>query len=117
MTDMLSRATFTGDFLYDERGRLHAFDGYTGGKVWNGWQCPYFTVDGMRQLASFLKKLNDGDEEMERIDEDKAGAFRLRDASHSDEDDHVIEPKPHRTVDGRLLLYYMGGSWAWDITD
>ena len=111
----LSRATFTAEFLY-EHGRLHAINGYTSGETWNGWQCPYFTLDGMHRLAELLKRLRADKPDLVVIEEDEqeTGTFWLLDSEDAEYCD-PIQPAPHDTVDGTLQLYYMGGSWIWDL--
>lgn len=83
--------------------------GYTNGDLWNGWACPYFTLEVGKQIC---EDFTDDDYKFYyKKDED---AFFI----YGVEEDHVSEIGSSynvMTVDGELKLYDIGAfNWVWD---
>ena len=81
------------------------FEGYTDGRHWNGWACPYFTEEVANQIMRVNNKINGEDYQM-RYDEDYDAFIR-------DEDDELYGIQGV-DIDG-LHLYPIGNAcWIWD---
>lgn len=95
------------DFYIDEPVQLYR--GYTHGETWNGWECPYFTLDVATTIA------------------DRYSEASGHPAGYDDEEDCVYfsdpdwpEPESFAGIDvvdgeGQVRhLYPVGaGSWVW----
>jgi len=96
-------------FTIDEEG--HLFEGYTTDKTWNGWECPFFTLEVGMQLV-------------EHFNSDKYPAYY--DANKDTfvfcmtEDDNPDEYSKYSSKEVeiesvKLKLYPIGAfSWIWD---
>lgn len=85
------------------------FEGYTEGRYWNGWDCPYFTKEvGMQIVRVFNNQTPMLEDEYMRYDEN-IDAFIRKDACYDEpEMFHGLD------IDG-LHLYPIGtASWIWD---
>lgn len=86
--------------------------GYTSGDLWNGWACPYFTLEVGKQMCA---DFTDDDYECYRFfyDEDTDTFFK-----HDVEENEFIiigSSCNVMTVDGELKLYDIGAfNWVWD---
>ena len=97
--------------LYFDLAGQGQFKGYDRvGLRWNGWKCPLFPIETVRQIAAltkeWLKEYPDGIEYV-RIDEDGRvfmGGY----------EDGEVEIKPEATEAGDL--YDIGSfGWCWDL--
>lgn len=94
------------------------FEGYTDGRLWNGWACPYFTKTEAEKLVQAWRTLGykadyDSDADMYR--------FAPLDGEENIPVDLADEEKTEHfgAVDmDRQKLYPIGsGAWIWDVAD
>lgn len=84
------------------------YEGYTDGRLWNGWECPWFTKEVVGQI---MKDLNNDDVPTEY---DVATDSYIVHWEDEDRDD-VFEGYDVETEDGIKHLYPIGaGGWIWD---
>ncbi|MNG92640.1 hypothetical protein D3C79_515800 [compost metagenome] len=107
MTEM----TFTKGRFNIDGGKI--YKGFTAGHTWNGWQCPYFTEDVVKQIIEDMEQA----ESMEFYYNKKFDKY----AVSFDEDDSNFETYSGMTINFKgeeLKVYPLGnGSWCWDIID
>lgn len=90
------------------------FPGYTQGKDWNGWGCPFFTKKVADEIAAFFWF-----EEGQMTYDAHLDAYLYKDGNLPDTDPYeVMLGVDVDTVDGILHLYPIGsGSWCWNETE
>ena len=81
------------------------FEGYTDGRLWNGWDCPYFTKEVGMEICLENNKVNDIAYHM-AYNEKTDSFIRL---------DDMFEPEVFQGVDiDGMHLYPIGNaSWIW----
>lgn len=90
----------------DERN----YEGYTDGRLWNGWECPWFTKEVTEQI---MRDLNSDGVETEY---DAATDSYIIQVENCDQPD-VFEGYDVETEDGIKHLYPIGAwCWIWDET-
>jgi len=115
-----------GKFCIDDS---QVFPGYTAGRSWNCWACPYFTYEeGMRVMQCFGGKHVESEEQLSKKVEDTEWTFsKEKDAFiiNCDQCDEVDTIVGQDAVCGKGTLgeetvhvYALGnGSWCWDEDD
>jgi hypothetical protein len=92
-------------FADDNSGR--SFQGYTDGRLWNGFTCPHLALDEFRRALDAL--LKGGDESPYTVIDDRQvrvhGEVGVADA-------FVITAKLAATTDGNRWLFDCGGAWT-----
>ena len=89
------------------------FDGYTQGRTWNGWACPYFTRAVGEQIVAHW---NGTDEPTLHAHYDAAtDTFVFADDASAPGEPETFPGEAH-LVDGHpVTLYAIGnGAWIWD---
>ena len=85
------------------------FSGYTDGRTWNGWACPYFPFDQAQRLVAEWREHGwKADYDVRR----DAFIFALADSSGDAEDDDEIFQAIE--INGKKLYPIGNGSWIWD---
>ncbi len=87
--------------LTDDGDKLRAFECYTDGSVWNGWQIPYMTARQLEILAAATNTIW------------RVGLLAYYRDCHTDEV-QTSEAILCDTVDGPLELYDVGFGLIWD---
>lgn len=83
------------------------YEGYTDGRRWNGWECPWFTREVAEQI---MKDLNSDDVKTEY--DEKADTYIVHWCEGTDD---VFDGADMNTEDGIKHLYPIGaGCWIWD---
>ena len=75
------------------------FAGITDGSLWNGWACPWFTLETMKEIQAWT---NDGINDPIEIEGDKVFDVYI---------DERIE-MARSVIDG--VTYYSIDGWCWD---
>lgn len=90
-----------GDWLLDA---TKAYQAYTSGQRWNGWECPHFTYEVAKQLAQDMPGL--------QYDFDK-GEFLSVDTEEPDSDRRETFPATVIDVEGIPTTVFAIGAWSW----
>jgi hypothetical protein len=94
---MKDKNTFTQGLFSIDCGPK--FQGITDQSLWNGWECPRFTIETMREIQAWV---NDGINDPIEIDGDKVY------------DVYIDERIECRTVTVGGVKYYAIDGWCWD---
>ncbi len=76
------------------------FEGITDGSLWNGWECPWFTLETMKAIQAWV---NDGINDPIAIEGDKVF------------DVYIDERIECRTITVDEVKYYSIDGWCWDL--
>jgi hypothetical protein len=89
-------------FAIDTFGQ-EVFDGFTKGETWNGWACPYFTLEQAQRIVVAHTTLGN-----------KAAYDETKDSFsfHFSEDE--IETFSAEIIDGRKLYPIGARNWIWE---
>lgn len=94
-----------------------AFEGYTFGRHWNGWDCPYFTKETGLEIAKWGSTTEEGYEYFEIVFDEETDTFyaktekdqKFKDCEEFWKGEDLI------TNLGPLHVYSIGSwSWIWD---
>ncbi len=87
------------------------FVGYHCGHRWNGWACPMFPIESVREIADWMDEMH-ADARIE-IDE-KAGTVTF-----TEDDWSGVVERETRERNGipTMALYTIGDGWCWDVTE
>jgi hypothetical protein len=106
-------------YIMDVRDDRDLFEGYTHGEYWNGWACPYFTLEEGKRLIAYLNDLHkqEGYENMP-VPTQKHRYDAETDQFYIMDDNDEYEPLIYGRVDieGLPPLYEIG-SWYWVWSD
>lgn len=84
------------------------YEGYTDNRLWNGWECPWFTKEVADRMIDDLNK--DGVLSTYNTEADSY-TVNFEDLDTTD----IFEGRDMETVDGTLHLYPIGAwCWVWD---
>ena len=84
------------------------YEGYTDGRLWNGWECPWFTKEVTEEMMQDLR-----DEGVEVEYNEKTDSYIIKDGNNETPD--VFDGAHVETEDGTLHLYPIGAwCWIWD---
>lgn len=115
-----------GKFCIDDS---QVFPGYTAGRTWTGWACPYFDYEtALKVAATFCGKHVESEDQFSKpVREDEWTFSKEKDAFviNCDQYDDVDIIKGHDAVCGagtlgeeRVHVYALGnGCWCWDEDD
>ena len=78
------------------------FDGITDGTLWNGWACPWFTLETMRAIKEWV---NDGINDPIEVEGDKVF------------DVYIDERIECRTITLNGVKYYSIDGWCFDLCE
>lgn len=107
-------------FSIEVAGDDAVFDGFTSGQTWNGWQCPYFTLEQGQAIVEAINRTQDEwSREPTNLDTlhglydsmRDAFVFYQESAKDSDNPDEDWEIFTFVEVDGQKL--YPIGAWCW----
>lgn len=85
-----------------------SYEGYTDGRLWNGWECPWFTKEVTEEMMIDLNKEGVWTEYNQETD-----SYIIK-SENCDEPD-VFEGYDVVTEDGPMHLYPIGAwCWIWD---
>jgi hypothetical protein len=82
--------------------------GITFGDRWNGWECPYFTIEGVKQILAYTGEGHDMDYDDGTYYSFDEGQVFQEDVEDGDVTKTVVDPK---NVGG--VNYYPIGGWYW----
>lgn len=85
------------------------FVGINQNAEWNGWACPLFTIDVVKQIADLVAEQN-GDEIEDRLTVHDDGTVTYFYA-----EDGETETMPTTTIDGVTYYSVMNFSWCWEV--
>ncbi|MDF3884697.1 hypothetical protein [Cupriavidus basilensis] len=81
---------------------------YWDGELWNGWVVPYFTMEGMRELAGHVDEL----------EENKDGTFSWFDEDFNEaEPREVIAPQMSHVGQSYPVPLYVLPGWCFQLAD
>ena len=85
-----------------------SYEGYTDGRLWNGWECPWFTKEMAEEI---MRDLNKDGVETEYNPETDSYIIKSEDWDEPD----VFDGNDVKTEDGIQHLYPIGAwCWIWD---
>ena len=91
-------------------GRSQRYEGYTFGKSWNGWGCPYFT----KEIAMEMMKEFNSEDQPARYDEEKDTFIYIMDADHAEDYTDIYAGKDYEFNGNTIHLYAIGTmAWTW----
>lgn len=79
-----------------------AFDGYTDGRTWNGWEAPYVTAEALATLCAEMTSASHTGSIVWALDGDT-----LVVSGYGDEEPERVTPTLLATVDGEKLLWHL----------
>lgn len=84
------------------------YEGYTDGRLWNGWECPWFTKEVADEMMRDLNK-----EGVETEYHHKTDSYIIKSEDWDEPD--VFDGRDIITEDGPMHLYPIGAAcWIWD---
>jgi len=87
------------------------YEGYTFGRTWNGWECPYFT----KEIALEMMKEFDNEDQPAHYDEDTDTFVYVMDADDPDNMTDYYKGEDHDYNGETIHLYGIGVmGWIWD---
>jgi hypothetical protein len=101
-----------GRFSVD--GDFGPIAGYTAGRTWDGWACPYFTVEAVAQIMALWTAI--GIRTSHASYDSDADTYTFADDENDWEGVPYTITGEHHAIDGQVLtLYAVGnGCWCWD---
>lgn len=88
-------------------GDEKTYEGYTDGRLWNGWECPWFTREVAEEIMQDLNKL--GVKTEYDMETDSYIVHQIDDVADKYNGADI------KTEDGLMHLYPIGGwCWIWD---
>ena len=89
-------------------GNTDAYVGYTKGGIWNGWACPFFTMDEALRIMNTYNKYNDN----HIYYDETTDSFRIDEEGCASE---IYKGKDYSTAEGIKHLYPIGNCcWIWN---
>ncbi len=111
--ETLRPAKFYGDWFEDSDGAPTKFPGFTTGKTWNGWACPYFTkkvADQVMEKTNYAASLNMANDTRPAVYDPERDAYIFYSGTGADEEQEVYAAE---MIGGKKLYPIGGGSWTW----
>lgn len=104
----LRAATFRLDDVLGDQ----SFPGWTLGETWNGWACPYFSLEVAAQIAEQL--CASGTEETWTLDEESGTLYSFEpDAAGPDAEGGDVSIWEPTTLHGERVIALGSGLWIW----
>lgn len=80
--------------------------GFTQGQYWNGWECPYFTLEVAQQVAKDFSVFDD-----KLIYDEKSDSFIYSTEDYPEGEFDTFSPV---IIDGKKLYPIGAFSWCWE---
>ncbi len=105
-------------FSIDSFGSGESVEGFTTGDTWNGWDCPYFTVEQGQLVVEALNRAEEQsalDSLIGFYDEPRdAFVFHYRAQSNSEAPEEDWDIFPSQFIEGQKLYPIGASCWIWE---